>query len=123
MKRSIILTPNEILSVESFLRDKAYDNINNPLPPVSRELILRLGGEIDTAQDVVLTLEEEDIWLLREIIPIHMKDSYGKAIGLGIKKKLYNLLKDIQREEMTGDIDEAGEYRDLTKYELYGKSS
>jgi hypothetical protein len=69
--------------------------------PVGRDLIMLFGSQIEAAEDVNVPLESAQLWQLRELIPIGLRDSYGRNIGLNIKKKVYAALQSIADERVS----------------------
>lgn len=95
MFRRIEFAPNEILAIEPYLKDEHFAPETPNYVPVNRRLILLFGTELETGHDVNIPILADELWQLREIIPIGLKDSYGKPVGFNIKKKIYAALQSI----------------------------
>jgi len=78
-------------------------------PGAERSFILSLGRALLSANEesgdgvCTLILEEDDLWLLRELA-VSSKMIGKEPVGLNLKIKIYNALRELDSEDVMGDF-------------------
>lgn len=90
------LSDDELVAIENILRDEEIHREDDFLT-ATRDLIMKFGWRL-AGGNGEMKVHDEELWLLREIIPTSMRTPSNPTMGLELKKRIYRGLLDIEAQ-------------------------
>jgi len=94
--KEVEFSQDELVVVEELLHDEEL-NDDMDFTTATRILIMKFGWRLDGGEGPMI-LSDEELWLLREVIPTSLRTPSYPQLGLELKKKIYSAILAIDRE-------------------------